>query len=64
MPAAEALSPEEQLREAARQGDAARVAQLLAAGAEPAAAGEGGVTALMLAAESGSAEAVAALLGG
>ena len=38
--------------------------QLLAEGAEPALADDGGVTPLMLAAESGSAEAVAALLGG
>ena len=57
-------NPAEELRTAAKAGDAARVRQLLAEGAEPALADDGGVTPLMLAAESGSAEAVAALLGG
>jgi hypothetical protein len=53
---------EQQLFQAAAAGDTAHVQALLAAGAEPACEAEGGVTPLMLAAESGSVEAVRALL--
>ena len=54
---------EQQLLVAASEGDAARVQQLLAGGAEPACETAEGVTPLMLAAGSGSEEAVLALLG-
>lgn len=67
-PAADAapdtLSLEQQLLEACREGRAEEARRLLDAGAEPACADSQGVTPLMLAAESGSAEAVSALLGG
>jgi hypothetical protein len=54
---------EQQLLVAPSEGDAARVQQLLAGGAEPACETAEGVTPLMLAAGSGSEEAVQALLG-
>ena len=56
-------SAEQRLLAAAAAGDGPLVVQLLHAGAEPACETEDGVTPLMLAAESGSAEAVQALLG-
>ncbi|KAI8469903.1 MAG: S-adenosyl-L-methionine-dependent methyltransferase [Monoraphidium minutum] len=55
-------SLDEQLRAAAAAGDAPRVEQLLAAGADACTPGGGGVTPLMAAAEAGSAGGVAALL--
>ncbi|PRW50850.1 arginine N-methyltransferase 2 [Chlorella sorokiniana] len=60
--AEEAPSAEERLMAAAAAGDGPLVAQLLRDGAEPACETEEGITPLMLAAESGSAEAVQALL--
>lgn len=56
-------SAEQRLLAAAAAGDGPLVLQLLQAGAEPACETDEGVTPLMLAAESGSAEAVQALLG-
>ena len=50
--------------EACRQGDAELAWELLDQGADAGYQGAGGVSPLMLAAESGSVEAVSALLGG
>ena len=61
--AEEEPSAEQRLMEAAAAGNGPLVAQLLREGAEPACETEEGITPLMLAAESGSAEAVQALLG-
>lgn len=56
-------SAEQRLMEAAAAGDGPLVAQLLRDGAEPACETEEGITPLMLAAQSGSEEAVQTLLG-
>ena len=56
-------SAEQRLMAAAAAGDGPLVAQLLRDGAEPACETEEGITPLMLAAQSGSEQAVQALLG-